>query len=98
MTKIALAGLLLILAVPATAGPNALGCFTRSYDRGHLAQHPDQLVTAVKLRIFTPPRGNLSKYWFVVQFGLRGRDEALVATGICNEKARGLFCFLECDG
>jgi hypothetical protein len=61
MTRIGLAGLLLILTVPATAGPDALGCFTRTYDRTHLAQHPDQLVTAVKLRIHRPPRGNLNK-------------------------------------
>jgi hypothetical protein len=45
--RIALAGLLLILAMPAAAGPDPLGCFTRSYDRAHLARHPDQLVTAV---------------------------------------------------
>jgi hypothetical protein len=41
MNRIALAGVLLTLAVPAAAGPDALGCFTRTYDRAHLAQHPD---------------------------------------------------------
>ena len=55
MNRIAPAGVLLILAVPAAAGPDALGCFTRTYDRAHLAQHPDQVVTAVKLRIYRPP-------------------------------------------
>ena len=30
---------------------NALGCFARAYDKAHLAKHPDQLVTAVKLHI-----------------------------------------------
>jgi hypothetical protein len=55
MNRIALAGVLLILAVPAAAGPDALGCFTRTYDRAHLAQHPDQVVTAVRLRIYRPP-------------------------------------------
>jgi hypothetical protein len=44
MTRIALAGLLSIVVVPATAGPDALGCFTRTYDRAHLARHPDQLA------------------------------------------------------
>jgi hypothetical protein len=53
MNRIALAGVLLILAVPAAAGPDALGCFTRTYDRA--AQHPDQVVTAVRLRIYRPP-------------------------------------------
>jgi hypothetical protein len=55
LVRIALAGLLLILAIPAAAGPDALGCFTRSYERAHLARHPDQLVTAVKLHIYRPP-------------------------------------------
>ena len=70
----------------------------RSYDRAHLARHPDQLITAVKLRIHRPPPGNTSKYWFLAQFSLRGRDEALLTSGICNEKASGLHCFVECDG
>jgi len=77
MNRIALAGVLLMLAVPATAGPDALGCFTRTYDRAHLAQHPDQVVTAVKLRIHRPPPGNADKYWFLAQFRLRGKDETL---------------------
>jgi hypothetical protein len=98
MNRIALAGVLLMLAVPATAGPDALGCFTRTYDRAHLAQHPDQVVTAVKLRIHRPPRGNADKYWFLAQFRLRGKDETLRTNGICNDKASGLRCSVECDG
>jgi hypothetical protein len=98
MTRTALAGLLSILAVPATAGPDALGCFTRTYDRAHLARHPDQVVTAVKLHIYRPPPSNLNKYWFLAQFKLRGRDETLRTSGICNERASGLHCFVECDG
>jgi hypothetical protein len=98
MIRIALAGLLLILAMPAAAGPDALGCFTRAYDRAHLARHPDQLVAAVKLRIYRPPPGNLNKYWFLAQFRLRGKDEPLRTSGICNEKASGLYCGVECDG
>jgi hypothetical protein len=98
MIRIALAGLLLILAPPAIAGPEALGCFTRSYDRAHLALHPDQLVTAAKLRVYRPPPGNGSAYWFLLQFRLRGSDETLRTSGICNETAKGLHCFVECDG
>jgi hypothetical protein len=55
MTGIALTGLVLSVAAPAAAGPNALGCFTRTYDRAHLARHPDQLITALKLHIHKPP-------------------------------------------
>src|SRR5262245_10428871 len=77
MSRTALAGIVLLFAVSATAGPDALGCFTRAYDRAHLAQHPDQLVSAVKLRIYRPPPGNPEKYWFLAQFRLRGKDETL---------------------
>jgi hypothetical protein len=73
MNRIALAGILLILAMPATGGPDALGCFTRTYDRAHLAQHPDQVVTAVKLRIYVPPPGKVDKYWFLAHFGCVGK-------------------------
>jgi len=97
MTRAALAGLLSILAAPAIAGPDAFGCFTRNYDRTHLARHPDQLVTAVKLRIYRPPAGELDK-WFLAQFRLRGKAETLRTSGICDEKASGLHCFVACDG
>jgi hypothetical protein len=63
-----------------------------------LAQHPDQVVTAVKLRIYRPPPGNADKYWFLAQFRLRGKDETLRTSGICREKASGLRCSVECDG
>jgi hypothetical protein len=98
MSKTGLAAIVLLLAVPATAGPEALGCFTRTYDRAHLAQHPDQVVTAVKLRVYRPPPGNEAKYWFLAQFRLRGKDETLRTSGICNDKTSGLNCFVECDG
>ena len=87
MNRIVLAGLLLILALPAAAGPDAPGCFTRTYDRAHLAQHPDQVVTAVMLRIYRPPPANADKYWFLAQFRLRGKDKPLRTSGICNETA-----------
>jgi hypothetical protein len=79
-------------------GPDALGCFTRTYDRSHLARYPDQLITAVKLHVHRAPPENLSKYWLLAQFRLRGRDETLRTSGICDEKALGLHCFVECDG
>src|SRR6185436_14308788 len=56
------------LLLPATAeSPEALGCFTRTYDRAHLARHPDQLVTAVMLRVYRPPPDTASPYWFLAQ-------------------------------
>src|SRR5260370_20173180 len=77
MNRIALAGVLLTLALPATAGPDALGCFTPTYDRAHLAQHPDQVATALKVRIYRPPPGNADKYLFLAAFARRGEDDTL---------------------
>jgi hypothetical protein len=56
-THILLTGITaLLLATGAVhAETNVLGCFTRTYDKTHLANHPDQLVTAVRLRIYHPP-------------------------------------------
>ena len=39
----------------------AFKCFPFVALRVHLAQHPDQLVSAVKLRIYRPPPGNPDK-------------------------------------
>jgi hypothetical protein len=57
MKKMLLAGVaaLLLSAGAAHTETDMLGCFVRTYDKAHLAEHPDQLVTAVKLRIYHPP-------------------------------------------
>jgi|SRR6516165_785192 hypothetical protein len=101
MTGISLAGFLLSVAAPAAAGPNALGCFTRTYDRAHLARHPDQLITALKLLIHKPPPPDTNTrkyYWFRAQFNLRGRQETLRTSGFCTEQESGLRCIVDCDG
>ena len=48
------------LSVPALAANNVAGCFSRTYDLAHLAKHPDQIVTAVKLHLKTNPNFSLS--------------------------------------
>lgn len=100
MKRILLASAIALgVAAPAAAGPDALGCFARTYDRAHLAQHPDQLITAVKLRIYVPPSPSLSGYhWFTARFKLRGRSKTLHAEGVCHHEASGLRCNVECDG
>ena len=104
-TKTLLAGALALgVAVPAAAGPDALGCFTRTYDSAHLAQHPDQLITAVKLRIYMPPPdpeyapSSANVYWFTAKFRLRGRSKTMHAGGVCRGEASDLHCVVECDG
>src|SRR5260221_11854485 len=84
MNRIAVDGVLLTLALPATAGPDALGCFTRPNDRANLAQHPDKVVTPAKLGIYRPTPANAGRHWFVAEFAPRRRDETLRTTGVCH--------------
>jgi hypothetical protein len=79
------------LSTPSMAADPALGCFTRTYDRAHLARHPAQLVTAVKLHIYRPPPEGGGEYWFNAQFRLRGHDKALRTSGLCHEKVSAIF-------
>ena len=95
---IVIAAALATLTTTALADDLALGCFIRAYDKAHLARHPDQLVTAVKLRIKRPPPDTGAQYWFDFEARVRGRNDSLHTSGICNEKAAGLHCFVECDG
>jgi hypothetical protein len=94
MKKLLLAAATILAASAASvaAEDNMLGCFTRTYDRAHLAQHPDQLVTDVKLRIYRAPEGKAK--WFEVQFKLRG-SKPRRSEGVCLEGGK---CFVECDG
>jgi hypothetical protein len=98
-TTIAIAALCAALAMPGAAGAadTALGCFTRIYDRAHLARHPDQLVTAVKLHIMGSSPGN-AEYWFALQVNVRGRNDILHTGGYCIKEGSGLQCRVACDG
>jgi len=90
---ITLATTVALLPASVAAEDSMLGCFTRTYDRAHLAQHPDQLVTEVKLRIFRAPEGKAK--WFEVRFKLRGQNKSRWSEGVCLEGGR---CYVECDG
>ena len=80
------------LALTAPAA-NADECYTRTYDRAHLARHPDQRVTSVRLRVTHSP--DWLKVWFKVWFTLRGGNEPVKSEGVCLE---GGHCYVECDG
>jgi hypothetical protein len=102
MKKLFLTGIAaLFLATGAVhAETNVLGCFVRVYDKAHLAKHPDQIVTAVKLHITKPPpdlAGN-GFYLFRLKVKVRGKDKTLHTGGGCTEGASGLGCSVDCDG
>jgi hypothetical protein len=73
---------------------DVLGCFVRTYDKAHLAEHPDQLVTAVKLRIYHPAPDVArdagwapdEATWMNMLVKVRGRDVILTTSGICRKE------------
>jgi hypothetical protein len=71
---------------PPRAGQS--GCFTRIYNKAHLAKRPDQLVTSTRLHI-------VSDGSFALRVTKRGSDDVLSTDGTCAPKQRGLLCHVE---
>ena len=98
MKKFSVAATMLLMALSPTQADNRLlGCFFRTYDKAHLANHPDQLVTAVKLKIYPAP-DDATKTWFNIQIQRRGDLKALQTAGECRNDGQGMNCGVECDG
>jgi hypothetical protein len=98
--KVTAALLLTVMMVaPVTAGAAEplLGCFARTYDKQHLAQHPDQLVTAVQLKLYAGPIDSYYKRWFSIRMQKRGH-KALHNEGYCEQEGSVTKCSIECDG
>jgi hypothetical protein len=73
------------------------GCFVRAYDKAHLAQHPDQMITGIKLRIYASPT-DATKSSFSIRMQRRGKYRALHNEGICEPWDGITTCYVECDG
>jgi hypothetical protein len=113
--KLLLTGIAALFLATGTAHAetDVLGCFVRTYDEAHLAKHPDQLVTAVKLRIYHPPDEARDATWMDLEVKVRGRNVILTTSGICRKEEPlgwgasalkrlpppdALWCSVECDG
>ena len=89
MKKMLLTGCaaLLLATGAADTETDVLGCFVRTYDEAHLAKHPDQLVTAVKLHIYHPPPDEArDATWMKMEVKVRGRNVILTTSGICRKE------------
>jgi hypothetical protein len=73
------------------------GCFVRAYDKAHLAQHPDQMIARVKLRIYANPT-DPTKSSFSIWMQRRRKDRALHNEGVCESWDGVTTCYIECDG
>lgn len=99
MKKILLALLIFgILGKHIGASENVKGCYIRDYDNAHLARHPNQLVTNVRLLIKDARGDSNNPYHFFLQVRMRGSSKALITAGFCEWKGPGLHCMVECDG
>lgn len=82
-------------------------CFVRRYDANHLAQHPKQKVSAMKLLVMAEdaPEDKNVNYSFRLGFKYRHRAGNFDSSGFCNhvvaENAGGeirLGCGVDCEG
>jgi hypothetical protein len=82
-------------------------CFVRRYDADHLAQHPKQKVSAMKLLVTAEdaPEDKIVNYSFRLGFKYRHRTGNFDSSGFCNhivaENAGGeirLGCSVDCEG
>lgn len=98
---------LLTGAAGAQEGPET-GCYARSYDAAHMAAHPDQVVEALRMRIFDQTHDGYTNRFatLYVDFANQGhvrRDghgaQLLDQYLICYTDSEGRpGCAVECDG
>ena len=89
------------------AGSKAYACFVRRYDANHLAQHPKQKVSAMKLLVTAenPPEEKITNYSFRIGVKYRHRSGNFDSSGYCNhvnaeDKGNEIRfgCGVDCDG
>jgi hypothetical protein len=88
-------------------GKKAYACFVRRYDPDHLARHPLQKVSAMKLLVSAeiPPEDATYTYSFRLGFKYRHRAGDFDSSGSCNHfvteegaKEMRFGCGVDCDG
>jgi len=88
-------------------GQKTYACFVRRYDAGHLAQHPKQKVSAMKLLVTAEdaPEDKTVNYSFRLVFKYRHRAGNFDSSGFCShivaENTGGeirLGCGVDCEG
>lgn len=109
------AAALVLCALPAFGGPTdkalfgedqpkdrVYACYTRHYDDAHLAGHPKQNVTDMKLLVDRPMVDDGSEPWYTLVLGVnfRGLDRPFGVSGGCSggDGKTLLDCGIDCDG
>jgi hypothetical protein len=73
-------------------------CFTRSYDRTHLASHPDQTVTSMLLKLWHYSEEARISHAFRIGVTRRGDQQRYVTGDVCRDNGAGRAeCAIACD-
>jgi len=87
--------------------PGQRACYGRMYDRAHLADHPDQLVTFMALELKAPqtpmhrePNTTYRDFDFTLWVKVRGKDQVFWTGDNCDWSYDGktVRCPVVCDG
>jgi hypothetical protein len=97
-----------LLAGKVAAKGKTYACFTRRYDAAHLAKHPEQKVTAMRLLVNAEilPEDKELNYGFQLAIEYRGRKGKFETSGSCGHPSAKekvpdtleLGCGVDCDG
>jgi hypothetical protein len=89
-------------------GGKSYACFVRHYDRAHLAKHPKQKTTAMKLLVTAElvPEDKALNYTFAMGVTFRDRKGKFDSSGSCGHPTASqesadkltLGCGVDCDG
>jgi hypothetical protein len=79
---------------------SGMKCYSRTYDKGHLAAHPKQRITSIALAISSvQTSGDLRLWPYVLLVRMKGEKAALWQTETCSFNEAGAFrCVVACDG
>jgi hypothetical protein len=75
-------------------------CYSRTFDKGHMAAHPKQRITSIALAISsTQASGELRLWPYVMMVRMKGEKAGLWQTETCEFDEAGAFrCIVACDG
>jgi hypothetical protein len=71
--------------------PKTPACYERIYDAAHLAAHPKQEVTRIRL-VHTGQSAPNEVMFLTIDIAVRGKREVYSLGGVCEADGRGLNC------
>lgn len=97
LTLLAAAGPVLAKSPQDQMFPSDSSCYTRTYTRAHMADHPQQRVTRIAIGPWAAGLDDPRYLPVRVAITLRGSPERFGAVAYCENEAGHLFCQLEGD-